>query len=228
MSTLLEMRVKLRSRIGAPDPNSVTDAVLTDCLNTAYLQIANKYRFHMSRKLCIVKTIAGEFRYALPDNTSAVLRIKDITANHERKLKKLGDRRESEYDARTRTDSWGEPMSYARYRGWFELTPTPDGVYSLEVFYKFGVPELVNDSDVPVIPASWHHGIVLMGRQVYYDEVGNDFTKAAYASQSFDKWVAEQPTEIDEEMMADLDSGVSVPTLNFTQDPRVDFNHEEP
>lgn len=226
MSTLVEMRVKLRSRIGSPEISSVAELILTDCINTAYEQIANKYRFHKSRKICIVNTIQGEHRYNLPDDTSVVLRIKNLTV--EQKLKKIGDRRSSEYVGRSRTDSQGAPTMYARYRGFFELTPTPDGVYSLEVFYKYGVGKLQADSDVPVIPASWHHGIVLMARHVYYDEVANDYTKAAYAMQSFDKWVADQPTEIDEEMMADLDSGVSVPTLTSTQEARVDFNHEEP
>jgi hypothetical protein len=181
----------------------------------------------MARKICIVETIAGEHRYSLPDDAAAVLRIKNISVANERKLKKIGDRRESEYTARNRTDAQGPPELYARYRGYFELTPTPDGVYQLEVFYKAGIPLLVTNGDAPVIPESWHHGIILLGRQIYYDEVANDFQKAAYASQSFDKWVSEQPTEIDEEMEADMDSGVSLPTLATTGEPRTDFNHSD-
>ncbi|MCL6456706.1 MAG: hypothetical protein K6T85_01745 [Gorillibacterium sp.] len=34
----------------------------------------------------------------------------------------------------------------------FEVWPVPDGVYTLRLWYNITVPELVNESDVPLVP----------------------------------------------------------------------------
>jgi hypothetical protein len=93
------------------------------------------------------------------------------------------------------------------------------------VFYKYAIVLLADINDQPSIPPTWHMGIVLYAAWYYYDEV-NDLPKAAARYQSFKTWLSDKPTEIDEEMKADMDSGVDIVPLNKAVTERgLDFNH---
>lgn len=226
------MRTQLRQRIGSPTATDVTDATLTDHLNSAYLDIADRYRFHKARKRCQFRTVQGEPRYDMPSDLLAIYRISDTTNNV--KLEKWGDRQLS---SRTDTTTQGKPLRYVRYRDWVELDPLPDygnGLafddplvtgYLMEVFYKYAIAAMVGDADVPGIPSSWHEGIVRMAKYYYYENIA-DAPKAAMAYEAFKLWVSDKPTEIDEESV-DIDSGVEVLSLSRRVSPRLDFDHAD-
>lgn len=220
MATLVIMRDKLRRQIGNPTTTAVSDGQLVEHLNDAYREIANKYRFHRLRKLCTFDTEIGTSRYGLPTDCSVVLRVRDTT--NEVKLEKFGDRRMAD---RADATMQAKPKSYARYRDFVELDPIPDGVYTIELFYKSAITELVADGDVPVIPDSWHEGIVKLARFKYFEDQV-DLPKAKAAYDLFGAWIQDQPVEVDEEKL-DMDSGVSVPTLEQSLTQRLDFNYSD-
>lgn len=221
MSTLLQIRDALRKSIGNPDTTDVPETDLTININDSYREIANKFRFHDTRKLCQFDTIDGTYKYGLPVDASAVLRVRDNT--NEKRLEKFGDRRAAEQLNVTANIQKGRPESYVRHKTWVEIFPIPDGIYEIELLYKARVVDLSADDDVPILPESWHRGIRLFAKYYYYEEKG-DTPKELAAQGSFDRWLRNQPTEIDEESV-DFDSGVTLPGLaEFPGDVRLEFD----
>ncbi len=217
---LLTLRTRVRKQVGNPTTVDVPDADLTQHVNTAYRDISNKYRFHKVRKLCTFPTVAGTRRYGLPTDCAAVIRVRDTT--NEVRLEKLDDMRAAHL---IDTDVEGKPTQYTRYRDWLDLHPTPDDVYTIEVFYKGEIVDLSADGDDPVLPTSWHEGIIKLAKYYYYDEQG-DIPKATSAFNAYELWASRQPIEVDEEKV-DFDSGVSLPTLGNVLGPRLDFDHAD-
>jgi len=157
-------------------------------------------------------------RYGIPSDCEQVLRLRDATSGW--KIRKADDRDEALQEALENEIS-GKPTSYIRQRDWVRLDPTPDGAYVIEMFYLASIIELSADADVPVIPASWHEGIVKLARHYFYDDSG-DVPKSQYALSIYNSWLTTKPNEIDEEKR-DLDKGVRLPTLDsgrsgFSQD----------
>jgi len=223
MPNLGVLKGRLRRQIGNPSTEDVSDGALREHFNVAYRDLVNKYRFHLGRKICRFDTVDGVTRYTLWDDVAAILRVRNNTT--ERKLIKLDHRRRYELTGITGPElQKGAPTHYIRYRDWIEVLPIPDGVYEIEVFFKMQIADLVDDVDVPVIPESWHQGIVRLARMIYYEEEGDE-DKAIIANNSFERWVARQPIEVDEEKI-DFDSGVYVPTLDGSDgEARLDFDH---
>ena len=217
---LQQMTNLLRGRIGNPTTTDVADSTLQAELNAAYLDIKGRYRFHRARKRCQFQTVIGQARYDLPLDILVVLRVSDET--NRVKLEKWGDR----HLARRPDNELAKPLRYVRYRDWIELNPTPDGVYTMEVYYKFMDQLLQVGGDVPQLPETWHEGIVVLGKYNYYANVANEAPKAGMAYEAWKLWVADKPTEIDEESV-DIDSGVEILPLSSGIEKGLDFNHAD-
>lgn len=219
---LSEIRTMLRRRVGNPTSGQATDSFLDQIINIAYRDVANRFRFHQSRLLFSFSTVVGTQSYDLPSDCRVLLRVRNTTQNYEGKLEKLGDRRVAEI---TDEETDGTPTQYARYNNKLYLYPTPDQIYTLEIYYKQELTDLAADADIPVIPTSWHYGIVLLARFYYFDDQG-ETAKAIAANNIYDNWVSNQPDELDEEKV-DFDSGVSIPTLENWGGKRLDFDHSD-
>lgn len=205
---LLELRAALRRSIKNPGEEDVPLTDITDYINEGYRDLAGRYQYHQTRKRCTFVTVAHQAKYQLPPDLASVLRLRDNT--HGRKLRKAGDRLIADLHV-PKFERW--PHAYTRYRQYVELTPTPaeDG-YVIEVFY-IAVPILLAlDTDVPVLPETWHRGIVLRARWHYFVDRG-DSAQATESLNLFTVWVADKPSEIEEESV-DIDSAVEVPELS--------------
>lgn len=215
------MRTSLRKKIGNPTTGEVADADLTGYLNTAYRRIANRYAFRKMRGRATFDTVASTYQYSLPSNAVAVTAVRNQTDKV--KLDRIGEHQVARYTTDVTTE--GSPVQYARFENYIQLFPVPDAVYTIEVYYKVVITALSANADVPVIPESWHEGIVLLARWVYYDEQP-DYAKAQYALGVFKDWVAEQPVEVHEETV-DLDAAVELPTLSKNLGTNYDWDHSE-
>lgn len=216
--TLAEIRTMLRRQVGNPTTGQVADAALNIPINLAYREVQNKFRFYQGRSLYTVNTVNGTRGYALPANAASIIHVRDTTT--EVKLSKLDD---GEVSALTDIVTKGKPLYYYRENNTVYLHPTPDAVYGLEIKVKVAITELVADGDTPVVPASWHYGIMLLAKHYYFADQGDE-PKAISAKNFYKDWVSDQPIEVDEEK-SDLDRGVSVPTLSQNARPAVDFFH---
>lgn len=205
---LLVMRTRLRKRVGNPDIVDVPDDDLTEHINQAYRDIADRFRFHKARKLCTFPTVSGTKDYGLPTDCSAVYHVRDKTTGM--KLPKVDTRDDADQES-VDSDVQGIPQGYIRYRNFVRFEPTPDGVYTIEMFYKAGIVDLAADADIPILPDAWHEGILKLARHYFYD-AKPDVPKAQYALAIYQSWLSTKPVEVDEEKR-DLDKGVRLPTL---------------
>ena len=55
----------------------------------------------------------------------------------------------------------GEPEEYAEYATWFELRPSPDSRYSVELRYMRKMSELTTSTATPILDEQWHWAIAL-------------------------------------------------------------------
>lgn len=204
---LLAMRTALRPKLGNPTVTEVPDATLTRILNAAYREVAGKYAFNETRCIKNFSTVIGTDKYAVPADLQALFRIWDDT--NKRKLTKRGVRFLA--TARKNVPN-AKPSYYIRVRDFFQLYPIPDAIYSMMIFYLKDVADLAADLDIPVIPSTWHDGLVLKARHIYYDERG-DIGKAIYAKNEWKDWVSDKPSEIDLEKDDLEDTGVIVASL---------------
>ncbi len=104
------------------------------------------------------------------------------------------------------------PEKWAHIETYVQLLPPPDGAYVIEFVYKVAFPPLINATDAPIIPESWHRGIYVLAASLYYGDEGGDPVKEKYHHDVFEEWVSNQPVEEHEETEG-IDSGVEVPTL---------------
>ena len=200
-----ELKDRLRLGLKNPDQEDDPDIDLGAYINSGYTDLSTRYPFHQTRKRSEFATSAGYHRYELPCDLTALLRVMHVEDGT--KLIKVGDRflasRKNVYNSR--------PRYYVRYRNYIELMNTPDAAYTIELFYVVAPCKLVEDSDEPVVPVTWHDGIVLRAKWYYWMDKG-DVAQQTAALNNFSIWVSDKPSEIEEETV-DIDSGVEVPTL---------------
>jgi hypothetical protein len=222
---LSTMRASLRKRIGNPSTADVPDADLTEIINQSYKEVALKFRFHKTRRICRFSTVAGTANYELPADIGWIKRVRDNTNKV-----KIDPRDDAFIAARTDPSVTSKPTGYKRYRGFVLLDPTPDGIYEIEIFYQVGdLTVLSANGDSPVTPLAWDEGIILLSRYHYYSDFKGDIPKAQFSYTMYTTWVSDQPNEVDEEEK-EIQGGVRIPSLGgwgTAEDRRLDFNHSD-
>lgn len=213
---LFQMRTELRPKLGNPSVANVPDSELTSAINAGIRFIAARYPFNELRKLVSFPTVVGTDRYVLPSDLAWVRRVWDDT--NKRKLKKRGI---SWLASLAPNQQANVPLYYVRAEDWIQPVPSPNGAYTIMLYYQFQPIDLVADADVSVLPAAWHDGVVLKARHLYYDGKG-DVGKAIYARNEWKDWVADKPSEIDQEKEDMDDAGVELPELAGWRRPTVD------
>lgn len=201
------MYAALRVRVGNPTTTEVPNLTLIRVINSAYDFIISRYPFHETRRVASFSTVNGTARYTVPSDLLSLLRVWDETSR--RKIVKRGVRYLASLPKNLAT---GEPKAYVRTTNWIEFVPTPSAVYSMRLYYLSKPADLALDADVPLIPATWHEGILAKARHIYYDERG-DIGKAVYSGNAWKEWVADKPSEIDAEKDDMDDQPVILPEL---------------
>lgn len=213
---LLAMRTELRPKLGNPTVANVPDSELTSAINAACRFIGARYPFNELRKLVTFPTAVGTARYDLPPDLAWIRRVWDDT--NKRKIRKRGI---SWLASLPLNQQANVPLYYVRAESWIQFVPSVNGIYTIMMYYQFQPSDLVADGDVTVLPAAWHDGVVLKARHLYYDGKG-DVGKAIYARKEWKDWVADKPSEIDQEK-EDLDDGpIELPELSGWRTPVVD------
>lgn len=235
--TLAELEQSLRRKIGNPTTTDVPASELKVCINASLRHIMDRYPFHASRNLTTFPTVAGTKRYALPADLGTLLRVWNTTTRHRiHKNDMLAFANSENQD----TTVQGDPYFYYRsgsydsnglYSDWIQFNPIPDQVYTIGLYYRTTIADLVLDADVPPIPLPWHEGIVAYARYVFYDE-RQDWHRAQFSYASWNLWVQDKPVELQEETVFDYDKAAALPFLRgagFTETGRRsnDFDHED-
>lgn len=204
---LATMRNTLRTKIGFPTVTDVSEDTLTRIINAVYREVCNKYAFNETRCIKSFNTAIGTARYTLPTDIAVLWRVWNDTEKY--KLRKRGVRFLATLAPNIPQN---KPRDYVRTKDWIEVSPVPDAVYVIKIFYLTETADLVADGDTPVLPLPWHDGLVLKARHSYYDERG-DIGKAIYAKNEWKEWLSDKPSELDMEKDDLDDAGVVVATL---------------
>lgn len=220
---LVTMRTNLRTQIGSPTTANVADAALTAHINTAYTQICTRYRFHRTRVRATLVTVAGTASYALNSLDLVLLNVWNKTTG--RRLGAVDSQNLQSYDdSVVYPANRGAPTKYYRDGNNVVLFPTPDAVYSIELFTQRLPVALSLDADTPVISTPWHDLIVIWARWIYFDTIG-DYPKAQHAYNTIQNWVSQQPNEFEDENMTFIHA-VDVPTLSISPHSRPSGNFD--
>ena len=223
MSTLAQMRTALRRKIGNPDTTSVTNAILDEHINSAYVHLTTRYRHKQGRENSRFNTVAGTSAYTLTGQYAVVFQVWNRTTNT--KLTKLGWRQRVDEDLSVSSSTTqGVPLGYETWQDSIILYPVPDAVYAIEAIYKKIPTALSADGDTPVINALWHPGIVFLSRFYYWDD-RQDFAKAQQAYNTWRLWMSDIAHDVDEETVDSEDFGVVLPGLRAGIPRGLDFDH---
>lgn len=207
-----EMESRLRKRVSNPSEDQVAKTVMYECLSDAYHDICDRFHFREVRTRLRFETDSTHNLYGIPDGYYEVIRARYADSDDRGlRLEKIGPNVAFDLDSGAVA---GRPVAYALWGNEVQFYPPPDGEYNIELYMKFKPPALASPTDVPVIPVSWHMGIVLLGRWYYHDGGGPAINLAAATSamQSFSAWAAGRPLPTLQEL-DDLEQAVEVPVL---------------
>ena len=215
---LSEMEVMLRKRVNSPAETDQAKAVMYECLNLGYRDICDKFNFREVRGRLRFEGTSAANIYALPATWYEIIRVRYADSNDRGgRLEKAGPNQTFDLDSGAVA---GRPTHYALWGNEIQFYPPLDGTYAFEVFAKFEPPKLTSPGDIPLIPPSWHYGIVLLGRYYYWDGAGvTNLAMAQAAMGSFNLWASgRMPPTLRE--LDDSEQAVEVPTLGRWSDNR--------
>lgn len=219
--TLSDARTRLRARVGNPDTTSVPNSELTEVLNDARQEVADKFRFHATRGFADVTTVAGTLAYNLPTTFTTLLSVQNYDSR--RPLRSVSADRRSGLLAQY-TDN-GVPRWFYRNGATVELIPRPQSAHTVRLYGKIDLTAMSADGDAFGTPSTWDRGIILLARSIYYSN-RQDYSKSQYALNEFKIWVSDKPDEVDEES-AVAGASVEIPDLGGWNSPEYDFDHSE-
>ena len=186
---LTTMRTAVRTRLGvSPTDSFFPDPQLTDLINEALQATNNEDFWPWVQGTATINTVAGTAAYAVPADWHLTKALY-IPGFEPMILSNLQD-----VDFIT---VQGQPVAYVVFQDQVVLSPTPDGVYQVTHQYYKQEPNLVADTDTPLMPAEFHYAIVAYashlahmrsGEVDYYR--GNITGKAAAAYQEYEQWLA--------------------------------------
>lgn len=213
---LAEIEIMIRARVNNPTETDQPKSVLYECANLAYHDLCDRFHFREVRGRLRFETNTTNNIYALPASWYEIIRARYADSDDRGgRLEKAGPNVTFDIDSGAVA---GRPTHYALWGHEIQLYPPPDAVYAIELFAKFQPPKLVSPGDVPMLPVSWHYGIVLLGRWYYWDGAGVMNAAAAQtALTSFGVWAAARPQPTLKEL-DDVEQAVEVPTLGRWSD----------
>lgn len=222
------LKAKFRVGIGnpsttdAPDTNA-TGTGLVDYINDAYTELADNYNHRVIKPRYQFTTVDGTDKYTLPSNIGAVLKAWDRTNKMPLLKADMDYVSKNEFD--NPSPAKGKPSKWLPVDNYLQIIPIPDGAYKIEFQARLIVTPLAVDADIPILPTTWHRGILLLAKWHYFLDA-QDLPRAAAAEAMFKRWVSNKPLEADEEKMS-ADVGVVIPTLSEPADKGLDFDHSE-
>lgn len=89
----------------------------------------------------------------------------------------------------------GQPRYYALFNSWFELFPSPNSAYSLQIRYAARQPTLINSTDTPALSAPWHQAWAYKTVELCHAARG-DNEGEALARNRFLNYVSMIPTDL--------------------------------
>lgn len=164
--TTQNIRDKVRKNLGSLDSSDsgADDTSIDLLINQAWWEICDKFHFREREAFSTFPTIAGQSSYNVPGDFLSIQNIA-IQDNNSYQWTPLDRMTIDEYDQVNEpnpdTTTYDAPLRYFRRSNLIYLSPTPDQVYQLQLWYVDILPNLTSGVS-PSIPQSWHE-IILYG-----------------------------------------------------------------
>ncbi len=162
---LTELRILTRSHLNdAVKPPKLdgfwTQSEVDTAINVAVAKIHGTIA-GMDRQAFTTKatfaTVSGSRSYNVPVGLYSIERIEHVDTGEIIDPTILDE--EGAYYVETMVMTPGRPYMYLVRNNFIDLLPTPDGVYSLVIYYQSGPAKLILPNDIPAIPEI-HHDLI--------------------------------------------------------------------
>lgn len=138
------IRTAVRDEVGNPPTSVLSDNEIDDRINDSYSEVATRYRHPEMRASAAANTVSGTATYSLPTRYWYAISLRDDT--NDRVLMP----RPTEWINAQDTDTTGPPQYWVREGSNHRLYPTPNAVYSINVFYVQRPVDLSADNDTTI------------------------------------------------------------------------------
>lgn len=150
-------------------------------LNEGLRQFVDAYPWPFIEAIATVNTVAGTETLTLPADYFSVIKARITTEGLP--LEYIG--RIQYEDEIGNTTATGKPTMFTIVGlNTMYLSPVPNAVYPIRLYYRKTVAELVNDADVAAIPAAYHYTVV-QGAAAIALQAENEEDRAVTAAQAF-------------------------------------------
>lgn len=153
--TLAEMRNEVKLLLGNRSTSEIPNSRYDLWINLAEIEIVSAFQFFQTEKSYSFNLVTGVREYPLPSDCLAVYDLRDNTLK--RKIYRSHYRR---FD-RTDVEASGDPTHYIRFGNSIFFNFKPSSTNEIELRYCRIIDKMVNDTDVPTIPAPWHECLIL-------------------------------------------------------------------
>lgn len=140
-----ELRAEVRNNV-IRDSSSVTDAQLNTAINWAQRWIGKLYTFEEVRKTYEGDVTTDESQYNFPTRIKDVYDLRVYTESSYGKVYYVNPARFDKDVPYPPIEGTGQPTVYVDYGGYFQLFPTPDDAYNLQMRCSIYPPDLDDDT----------------------------------------------------------------------------------
>lgn len=154
--TLQNIRDLVRRACGNLDSADMPDAEVDQYVNMAIWELEDQYPFKAKECFKETDTVAGQAKYNIPSDLSAVMGVslRDDNNQWHRLDRMTEDWYWDNYDEDSGEES--RPERYMRLDEVIYLYPTPDDVYRLGLLNWREIASLSTSGDTPELPRNWH------------------------------------------------------------------------
>lgn|GEM_PF-4237340 len=199
MTTLTNLRTKVRDRMGRPTTDGVlTDAVLAALINEAADLLSVEADWEWLEKSETIATVATQQAYT-------------VAADCRRTIAFLNPNgfpipRRAIHELRAMGTGTGTPRTFSPFKNKLELFPIPSGIESFVHLYIGSETDLASGADVPLVPSVWDPTLVAKACELAAMREGNTTEADAYNT-LYDQWV-EKMKSIAPRLSSDTGGGV--------------------
>lgn len=168
-------------------------------VNIAYGEVAQVYGHRPPQAIAVSSTTSGENRYATPSDFDAVLAFTLFQPSSTT----TGSRTTNAIPLVARDAAWadsfslpnsGVPANYVNYGSAFELYPSPNSAYSLQLRYVAKLPVLVASTDTVALDDRWGPAVAMKAAE-YLCAARADVEGEALGRNRYVNYVSQVPTD---------------------------------
>lgn len=187
MSTLIQLRASLRTRLGVPASDAYyTDAVCTELVNAALHYNETEQAWPWLEKDVVLFTAAGVVTYALPADYRSTIGLSDPSG--------FDLEQTDAKTVRLLITAVGAPKMWDVLGTNLRVAPAPTGIQALNHNYVGTETDLAADGDTPKLPAVWHQAVVECAAWFAFRRAHNA-PDAGAAKAAYDGWVEQMKVE---------------------------------